>query len=146
MENSTKREIKMLPGEKWWGLCCAFGREMPFTETSDFTCDLRKDNYGHQSLSLLCSDKGRAIWCPEPVGVTIAGGSIHMESDGSGILLDGQGDDLLVAPVLAKGGAERSVALPPGRWRDDLGAIHEGPATLVLEEVPISRLPHYERL
>ena len=42
--------VKMLPGEKWWGLCNNFGRDMPFTEKSDFKCDLRKENYGHQSL------------------------------------------------------------------------------------------------
>ena len=42
-------EIAMLPGERWWGLCSAFGTEMPFTEASAFECDLRKDNYGHQS-------------------------------------------------------------------------------------------------
>ena len=56
------------------------------------------------------------------------------------------GDDLLVAPVLEKSGAQRRVVLPPGRWRDDLGAVHDGPATLFLEDVPISRLPHFERL
>ena len=73
--------VKMLQSEKWWGLCNAFGREMPFAEKTDFKCDLRKDNYGHQSLSFLCSDKGRAIWCAEPVGVKIAGGEIALESD-----------------------------------------------------------------
>lgn len=68
----------MRPGEKWWGLCNGFGREMPFTEKSDFKCDLRADNYGHQSLSFLCSDKGRAIWCAEPVGVKIAVGETRL--------------------------------------------------------------------
>ncbi len=79
--------VKIKPGEKWWGLCNAFGREMPFTENSDFKCDLRKDNYGHQSLSFLCSDGGRAVWCAEPVGVKIAGGEIALESDKGGIVL-----------------------------------------------------------
>ena len=79
--------VKMDPGEKWWGLCNNFGREMPFTEKSNFNCDLRVENYGHQSLSFLCSDKGRAIWCPEPVGVRIAKGEIALESDKGEILL-----------------------------------------------------------
>ena len=48
--------VKMLPGEKWWGLCNNFGREMPFTEKSDFMCDLRKDNYHNQCASFLVSD------------------------------------------------------------------------------------------
>ena len=52
------KTVAMLPSEHWWGVCNNFGREMPFTAKSDFACDLRKDNYAHQSLSLLVSDKG----------------------------------------------------------------------------------------
>ena len=73
--------VRMLPGERWWGLCNAFGREMPFTERTELSFDLRLDNYSHQALSFLCSDRGRAIWCPEPVGVEIAGGTIRLASD-----------------------------------------------------------------
>ena len=51
----------------------------------------------------------------------------------------------LVAPVLEPGGA-RTVELPAGRWRDDLGAVHAGPAALRLEDVPLSRLPRCERI
>ena len=80
--------LKMLPGEKWWGLCNNFGREMPFSETTDIAFDLRLDNYAHQTLSFLCSDKGRAIWCPEPVGVKIANGTIRLESDKGRITLE----------------------------------------------------------
>ena len=79
--------VSMLPGEHWWGVCNDFGREMPFTEKSAFSCDLRLDNYSHQSLSFLCSDKGRAVWCAEPVGVKISGGEICLESDKGEILL-----------------------------------------------------------
>ena len=81
------REIKMLPAENWWGVDNNFGREMPFNAAKDFACDLRKDNYSHQALSLLVSDKGRAVWCPEPVGVKIAGGVIRLESDTGAITL-----------------------------------------------------------
>ena len=79
--------VRMLPGEKWWGLCNNFGREMPFAENTDFKCDLRRDNYSHQSLSFLCSDKGRVIWCAKPVGAKIAGGVIDLVSDDGGITL-----------------------------------------------------------
>ena len=79
--------VKMLSGEKWWGLCNNFGRDMPFTEITDFKCDLRKNNYSHQSLSFLCSDRGRVVWCAEPVGVRISGGEIALESDKCGIVL-----------------------------------------------------------
>ena len=80
-------EVRMLPDEHWWGLCNNFGRNMPFSEKSDFKCDLRLNNYSHQSLSLICSDKGRALWCAEPVGVKISGGEIALESDKGEILL-----------------------------------------------------------
>ena len=79
--------VKMLPGEHWWGVCDNFGREMPFTEKSVFSCDLRSDNYSHQSLSFLCSDKGRAVWCAEPVVVKIKDGEIVLESDKGEVVL-----------------------------------------------------------
>ena len=79
--------VKMLKDEKWWGICSNFGREMPFTEKTSFSCDLRLDNYVNQSLSLLCSDKGRIVWCTEPVEVKIAGGEIHLESDKGEIIV-----------------------------------------------------------
>ena len=49
----------------------------------------------------------------------------------------------LVAPVLSPDDTV-AVELPAGRWRDDLGAVHDGPATLRLSGVPLSRLPRYE--
>ena len=79
--------VQMRPGEHWWGVCNNFGREMPFTEKTVFSCDLRKDNYSHQSLSFLCSDSGRAVWCAEPVGVKIADGKIRLESDKGEIVI-----------------------------------------------------------
>jgi hypothetical protein len=38
------------------------------------------------------------------------------------------------------------VRLPAGVWRDDLGVAHTGPVTLKLTNVPIDRLPHYEKV
>ena len=88
----------MLQGEKWWGLCNSFGREMPFSAETKFECDLRLENYGHQSLSFLCSDKGRVAWCAEPVGVKIANGRISMESDsGKIVLVERAGENLAEA-------------------------------------------------
>lgn len=78
---AAARTVEMLPGEGWWGLCNGFGREMPFTEESVFSCDLRENNYAHPAQSMLVSDKGRAIWCDEPVKVTIRDGAIALTSD-----------------------------------------------------------------
>ena len=92
------KDVKMLPAENWWGVDNNFGREMPFNAAKDFKCDLRRDNYAHQALSLLVSDKGRAIWCPEPVGVTISGGTIRLESDvGDITLVENAGTNLAEA-------------------------------------------------
>ena len=51
----------------------------------------------------------------------------------------------LVAPVVSEDDS-LTVELPAGRWRDDLGEVHEGPKCLGLKSVPLSRLPRYERL
>ena len=77
----------MLPGESWWGLAAGFGRRMPFDAASDFKCDLRVSNYANAAASLLLSDKGRVIWCAEPVEATIGGGTIALVSDGGEIVL-----------------------------------------------------------
>ena len=52
------------------------------------------------------------------------------------------GDDLLVAPVVEKGVASRSVILPPGTWIADDGKAYSGPATVVVD-APRARLPHF---
>jgi hypothetical protein len=39
-----------------------------------------------------------------------------------------------------------TVELPAGRWRDDLGEIHAGPKSVHLKDVPLPRLPRFERL
>ena len=85
--NAAERTVRMLPDEKWWGLCSNFGRQMPFTEKSDFFCDLRTSNYSHQSMSVLVSDKGRVLWCAEPVAATIGEGCIKFVSDKGEIVL-----------------------------------------------------------
>jgi alpha-glucosidase (family GH31 glycosyl hydrolase) len=53
------------------------------------------------------------------------------------------GGRTLVAPVLTKGAASRSIALPPGTWRGDDGNIVEGPCVFETA-TPLSRLPRYE--
>ncbi len=54
------------------------------------------------------------------------------------------GEDLLVAPVLEKGATSREVTLPPGRWRDANGKVHEGPARITVP-APLECLPYFER-
>ena len=55
------------------------------------------------------------------------------------------GSRWLVAPVVTPDDA-KTVELPAGTWRDDLGETHVGPKTLRLANVPLDRLPRYERV
>lgn len=54
------------------------------------------------------------------------------------------GDKYLVAPVVTKGNS-RSVKLPKGRWKDDLGKIQKGGKSIVID-VPLNRLPYFEKM
>lgn len=54
------------------------------------------------------------------------------------------GEKYMVAPMLYPG-TKRKVMLPKGTWRDDLGKRHQGPKTIDTE-VPLNRLPYFERI
>ena len=55
------------------------------------------------------------------------------------------GDKYLVAPVVDEDDS-KTVCLPAGRWRDDQGKTWRGPRVLNLRDVPLDRLPYYEKL
>ena len=55
------------------------------------------------------------------------------------------GDKYLVAPVVDEDDS-KTVYLPAGRWKDDQGKIWRGPRVLNLQNVPLDRLPYYEKL
>ena len=85
---AAEKTVAMLPGENWWGLGGGFGGRMPFDAGTDFKCDLRASNYANAAASLLVSDRGRVIWCAEPVEATIGGGEIRLVADGGEIRLE----------------------------------------------------------
>lgn len=53
------------------------------------------------------------------------------------------GDKYLVAPVVDEDDS-KTIYLPDGKWKDDLGKVHRGPKVLALENVPLDRLPYFE--
>ena len=55
------------------------------------------------------------------------------------------GEDLLVAPQLAKGADSRTVLIPPGTWKGDDGATVTGPAKITVS-TPLARLPHFTKV
>ena len=54
------------------------------------------------------------------------------------------GDKYLVAPMI-QSGTKRTVQLPKGKWKDDLGKIFKGPKVIEIV-VPLERLPYFEKL
>nr|WP_239060784.1 glycoside hydrolase family 31 protein [Bacteroides sp. 519] len=54
------------------------------------------------------------------------------------------GEKYMVAPMVTKG-TKRTIKLPRGIWKDDLGNHFKGPLTIE-QEVPIDRLPYFERI
>ena len=55
------------------------------------------------------------------------------------------GPRYLIAPVVNEDDS-KTVYLPAGTWRDDQGETIEGPKVLELSNIPIGRLPYYERV
>lgn len=54
------------------------------------------------------------------------------------------GEKYIIAPVVAKENT-RSVKLPKGQWKDDLGKKYKGGQTITVD-VPLSRLPYFEKI
>ena len=149
--------VRMLPGERWWGVCNSFGTNMPFTAaTQGFKADLFAWNYGGQRI-IRDHVALRQKFAPKFVELARRAGETgepimrYLEYSYPGMgyaeIRDQfmMGDDLLVAPVVEKGATSRKVILPPGNWKADDGRIYNGPATIDIP-APLSRLPYFERL
>ena len=54
------------------------------------------------------------------------------------------GDKYMIAPMI-ESGTSRTVILPKGRWKDDLGKTHKGGRKIEIT-VPIDRLPYFEKI
>ncbi|MCK9412661.1 MAG: glycoside hydrolase family 31 protein [Prolixibacteraceae bacterium] len=55
------------------------------------------------------------------------------------------GDNLLVAPVVQPGTNGRSVVLPKGTWKSDVGIVYKGGKSIFID-VPLERLPYFEKV
>jgi alpha-glucosidase (family GH31 glycosyl hydrolase) len=55
------------------------------------------------------------------------------------------GQDIIVAPVVAKGARSRTVVLPAGQWKAEDGSVLTGGAPIQIE-VPLARLPYFTKL
>ena len=159
---SFKNSIPLLPGEVWWGGGGGDGQNQPYGLKDSRRINLRRS--GNTSSPLLVSSAGRYVWSEKPFEYQFVKGTLVLESRAERIELVVRameyefphqgfnhpmqqfmlGDNWLVASVTTPDDA-KTVELPAGTWRDDLGEEHVGPKTLHLKDVPLDRLPRYER-
>ncbi len=78
-QNNRKVEIRLLPGEKWWGGLIADGYQMPLGDAFYEVDQLGHGKY-NQSQPLLLSNMGRYLWCDEPMKYSFDAGSLKVES------------------------------------------------------------------
>ncbi|MBF0196492.1 MAG: glycoside hydrolase [Planctomycetes bacterium] len=60
-------ELQLDSDEFWWGGLSVDGHHMPFTGDKPFSRNLYAKNYGNQAQPLLISNKGRYVWCDQPM-------------------------------------------------------------------------------
>jgi alpha-glucosidase len=75
----TRMELRLEPGELWWGGLSADGGRMPYGDR-DFARDLDGDNRGNQAQPLLISSRGRYVWSEKPFAYAFANGTLTITS------------------------------------------------------------------
>jgi alpha-glucosidase (family GH31 glycosyl hydrolase) len=110
-------DVRLLPGERWWGGLVVDGINMPF-DTGPFDRDL-SDLNGNQAMPLLISSHGRSIWSEDPFQFRFEDGSLSVQPShglANPIVLRHDASDLRGA---FKGAAARWFA-PTGEYPDRL--------------------------
>jgi len=67
-------------GEYWWGGLSSKGYETPYDGKSSVKYSLWGDNAGNQAQPLLLSNKGRYIWCEDPIDYEFTNGMLIVTS------------------------------------------------------------------
>ncbi len=86
--------IDIEQGEYWWGGLSSRGHETPYDESSTASYNLLGDNYGNQAQPLLLSNKGRYLWCEEPIEYQFQDGQIIVKSKTGEIIHGKKGENL----------------------------------------------------
>ena len=85
--------ISIEDDEKWWGGAVVDGRFMPYRQQK-IERDFWADTYGNQVQPLLLSNKGRYVWCEEPISFSIDGNIIEVFSKTGKIISGKEGSSL----------------------------------------------------
>lgn len=74
------REIRLAPGESWWGGHSVDGPLMPFTASTRLTRDLHGNDGTNQAQPLLVSSRGRFVWSEKPFRFAFDGGTLRIDA------------------------------------------------------------------
>jgi len=77
------RIISLLENELWWGGASKYGKDMPYSATTDFDAVMVPNTTNNQANPLLISNKGRYLWCEEGFNFSIRNGEIVVEEKGN---------------------------------------------------------------
>ena len=113
-ENFTK-QLKLLPGEVWWGGVVNRGIEMPFGK-KNFSFDLYGNDDGNQGSPLLLSNKGRQVWSESPYKFIFRNDSLLIQSRFNNFFVEQSGASLKEAYR----SASKKYFPSTGLWPDSL--------------------------
>lgn len=94
---NTSFETKLLPNEFWWGGLSVDGPIMPYSDTTKLTRNLFGANKGNQAQPLLISNKGRYVWCEDPISYSFDSGTLSVTSSKGEIVTGTAGKTLVDA-------------------------------------------------
>ncbi|MGB3778300.1 MAG: glycoside hydrolase family 31 protein [Tunicatimonas sp.] len=98
-ELSDTLELPLLENERWWGGMVSHGMQMPFG-TEHYAVDQWGDNNANQAQPLFVSNRGRYLWCDEPLAVTFDAGMLRAAAH-RGKIVHGQSGTTLREAYLA---------------------------------------------
>ena len=93
-EPGDKVIIKIEDGEYWWAGLSSKGHETPYDASTEVSYNLWGDNYGNQAQPLLLSNKGRFVWCEDPIQYSFANGELIVSSKMGKIVSGKNGNNL----------------------------------------------------
>lgn len=111
----SKTEIRLLPGERWWGGRAADGMSMPYG-AAPFEADLTETLGSNQAAPLLLSSKGRYVWSEEPFAFTFTEENLILSEEKSKVTVE-EGYENLRGAYAAAGGRHFPAA---GSYPDEL--------------------------
>lgn len=109
-------QLKLLPGEQWWGGAGEYGYKMPFNSSTDFKYNLYGDASLNQSSPLFISNKGRWIWSEGTFSYTFKNDSLIIASQKENIQSGTAGTNLANAYDFVS----KKFFPTSGKWPDSL--------------------------